>query len=90
MRFVFTQLLATVAVLSNATKTEDYPEFAEFLDNGGYDWEPHQVKTEDGWYLTLFRIKPDKEVVAATKPKLPLYLLHGSMDSAAGFLLRSD
>ena len=22
----------------------------------GYDWEPHEVETEDGWYLTIFRI----------------------------------
>ena len=23
---------------------------------GGYDWEPHIVETEDGWFLTIFRI----------------------------------
>ena len=21
-----------------------------------YNWEPHKVETEDGWFLTMFRI----------------------------------
>ena len=33
-----------------------YPEFDELLGGYGYDWEAHEVKTEDGWYLTLFRV----------------------------------
>ena len=69
--------------------TEDevaaYPEYAAILENYGYDWEPHEVKTEDGWFLTVFRIKP-----VENKGKLPLLLVHGAMDSAAGYIVKSS
>lgn len=41
--------------VSEAVK-EAYPEFAKYLGELGYEWEAHEVKTEDGWYLTLFRV----------------------------------
>jgi len=73
-----------------ATKQEikAYPDFAELLEKYNYDWEPHEVKTEDGWYLTLIRVKTTGK--AEPDPsKLPILLLHGSMDSGLGFLTRS-
>lgn len=73
--------------------TEDeikaYPEYAELLEKYNYDWEPHEVKTEDGWYLTIFRIKPPAWL-ANDPDKLPLLCVHGSMDSAKGFILKSN
>ena len=66
-------------------KVAAYPEYAAVLETYGYDWEPHEVKTEDGWYLTIFRIKPEVK----DPSKLPLYMVHGSMDSAAGWLYKS-
>ena len=55
------------------------------MDIFGYDWEPHNVETEDGWYLTVFRITGIKGVpVVSDKP--PILLLHGSGGSAMGWL----
>ena len=36
-----------------------YEDWADLMDRvGGYNWEAHQVVTEDGWRLTVFRILP--------------------------------
>ena len=43
--------------VSEAQK-EKYPEFASLLGGFGYEWEPYEVKTEDGWHLTIFRVLP--------------------------------
>ena len=33
-----------------------YPDFAAKMDEYGYAWKAHKVKTEDGWHLTIFRM----------------------------------
>ena len=35
---------------------EKYAEFADLMDRLGYAWEKHEVKTADGWNLSMFRI----------------------------------
>ena len=35
---------------------EKYSDFASLMDSLGYAWEAHEVKTEDGWNLSMFRI----------------------------------
>lgn len=79
-------LLGLKSVLA-ATEEEKkaYPEYEEILADLGLDWEPHEVKTEDGWYLTLFRVLPPSDL-ERDPTKLPIYLVHGSLDSGKGFL----
>ena len=40
-------------VMSQSWK-ETYAEFDAVAK--GLDWEPHKVETEDGWFLTIFRL----------------------------------
>lgn len=94
------KLIKSIAVLALALlqetvdaatekEKEAFPEYAQWIGYSGLDWEPHEVKTEDGWYLTIFRIKPPAE--ADKDPsKLPIMTVHGSMDSAAGYMNRSS
>ena len=35
---------------------EKYAEFADLMERLGYAWERHEVKTADGWNLSMFRI----------------------------------
>ena len=52
-------IILTLALTCNGATDIDrayYPEWSAALDLYGYDWEVYQVKTEDGWYLSLFRI----------------------------------
>ena len=49
------------------------------MDNRSLAWEPYQVKTEDGWFLTIFRItgKVDSEpnyLKDDNKEKLPVVM----------------
>ena len=46
----------------------------------GYPLEAHQLQTEDGYILSLFRIP-------ASPQRQPVLLQHGLLDSCAGFLL---
>ena len=60
----------------------------------GLDWEPHEVKTEDGWYLTVFRVISDKgdyksQSKSDEPEKLPILMVPGSVDSAFGFMSRA-
>ena len=57
MVLVFLALIVG-AVLADTEETdkEKYPDFADLLGWYDYDFEAHEVKTEDGWYLTLFHI----------------------------------
>lgn len=51
------QLIAATGCLA-ATEEEQakYASWSKVMDNLGLNWDPYQVKTEDGWFLTMFRI----------------------------------
>ena len=57
---------------------------------GGYDWEPHVVETEDGWYLTIFRITGANgkkfPLAEENKGKPPILIQHGAAHSATGWM----
>ena len=60
--------------------TLDYSWFQQVADRRGYTWEPHQVQTEDGWWLTLLRITAvNGETYDSEKP--PVFMIHGATDS---------
>ena len=62
MRILSALMLYLVAVsLNGCLAASDierayYADWAEVCDYLGLTWKPYQVKTEDGWYLTMFRI----------------------------------
>ena len=68
---------------------ENYPEYAEILEGLNYDWKPHMIKSEDGWYLSAIRIRPERDNPYQEGKNTPLLLLHGSFDSALGFVNRA-
>ncbi len=58
----------------------------------GFAFEEHQVITEDGYIMTLYRI-PGKLVDQRKKTKEvgpPVLLVHGLLDSADGWLVHDD
>ena len=36
--------------------SEQYPRFADVMEQWGYDWEAHKVHTDDKYILTTFHI----------------------------------
>ena len=71
---------------TTAADREKYPEFAKIAHMDSYDWEPHTVETEDGWFLTLLRITGvDGEKFETRNPNMadkpPILIQHGATDS---------
>ena len=78
----YTALLAMTAVeLGFAQDAQDqnerYPEFAELMNQAGYTWEAHEVKTEDGWNLSMFRITGRTDVEVQQWNDTPVLIQHG-------------
>ena len=67
-----------------------YPDLAEIADVFGYGWEAHKVETEDGWFLTLFRITSVDGERLSTRPenrdKPPLLMQHGASGNGHGWI----
>ncbi|XP_063623034.1 lipase 3-like [Cydia splendana] len=60
----------------------DLKDFIEIAAENGYIAEKHEVVTEDGYILTMFRIPPGNN---CTK-KVPILVMHGLLQGAEGFL----
>ena len=49
--------LTTVIIAQTQEQKERYSKLDNAMKGaGGYDWEPHTVETDDGWFITMFRI----------------------------------
>ena len=55
-------------------------------DRFGYGWEAHEVETEDGWFVTVFRITQANGQDLTKSDKPPILLQHGSAQSAFEWL----
>ncbi|CAH2268284.1 jg5483 [Pararge aegeria aegeria] len=75
--FETTTLAANEDVHLNAT---------QLIKKHGYGVEEHVVKTDDGYFLTLFRILP-RQVSLEEKPRPVVFLMHGFLGSADEWLL---
>ena len=56
----------------------------------GYDWEAHEVTTEDGYNVKMFHItgKRGYEWYESTRPEIPVLIMHGAtMDASTWFSL---
>ena len=87
---MYSRLIATAALAvfsANAQSELDKMQYARWsaaMEKEGYTWEPYQVETKDGWYLTLFRItgRTDGLVKHDGKHHAPVLITHGiSMDA---------
>ena len=56
-------------------------------DRFGYEWEPHVAETEDGWFLTVFRITAVKGKALPEDPtKPPILVMHGAGQASHDWL----
>ena len=64
-----------------------FKEFSDVMNHygDGYDWEPHEVITEDGYILNMFRLTANELGEPITAPKGPLFLQHGLTVNAANW-----
>lgn len=70
---------------SGLGKVCDEKLFKKIVDDMGYPTQAHRVVTEDGYVLRLFRIQSkDSDFL---KPKPPVLLQHGLLDSADDWVL---
>ncbi|XP_063832088.1 lipase 1-like [Ostrinia nubilalis] len=72
---------------SNDTSLESIPEdgklnFSELAVKYGHKCDEHQVVTEDGYILTVFNIKGNKNK--------PVFLMHGIIDNCDTFIVRGN
>ena len=73
--------LAELALSQTAEEKALYPDWSKVMKEQGYMWEPHTVVTEDGWYLTLFRITGRNGKLTTPDPlKYPILVQHGAFD----------
>ncbi|GIL46967.1 hypothetical protein Vafri_3829 [Volvox africanus] len=91
--------IATKAATIPRLETDPLTKLAELVVPYGYPLDVHNVETEDGFILTLLRIPHGRaDVEAASSAKLRrsvgtaasrpvIFLQHGLLDSAAGFLV---
>jgi len=61
--------------------------FEEVVADKGFDCETHQVRTEDGYLLKLFRVR-DKTIIG--KEAKVVFMQHGLFASAGTFMKYAD
>lgn len=80
------QLNQVFAAAAQVHNEDDHLNATELLKKYKYPVEEHEIKTEDGYYLTLFHIPPMKLIRDVTK-KPVVFLMHGLLGSADDWLL---
>ena len=97
MNDIYKFFVALIALIMNSsfaqldTERAYFPVFAESADLVGVTWQHHYAKTEDGWYLSMFRLtglvdKQPNYLQDKNKDKLPIIMQHGSFSSAQDWL----
>ncbi|XP_041985087.1 lipase 3-like [Aricia agestis] len=69
-----------------AKKDAETKNATEMIQEHGYAFEKHEVKTADGYFITLFRILPKKDIREVGQRPVAL-LVHGLLGSADDWLL---
>lgn len=75
---VVSENIECVKSWSNKKKTSFFSK-DELITKYGYNGETHNVETEDGYILTVHRIRKDNGK--------PIFLQHGLIDSSAGYVI---
>uniref|UniRef100_A0A7S3I9Z9 Lipase n=1 Tax=Fabrea salina TaxID=342563 RepID=A0A7S3I9Z9_9CILI len=81
-------VLALLSNLSLAEPPEAKMSFTEVCDYYGYRAESHQVTTQDGYILTLFRV-PGLKNETLKKEKPAVFLQHGLLDLSDTWIMNS-
>jgi hypothetical protein len=68
---------------AKADQSDIYKNISEIVTSHGYKFETHEIKTEDCYFLTVFRISGKKD---ESKIGAPVLLQHGFIDSADGWV----
>ena len=58
------------------------------MDSFGYEWEAYESETEDGWYITMFRITGvvGDDSIKPVEERMPLLIQHGlNMDAESWY-----
>ena len=66
--------------------TSEYDRFESIMKKWGYDWEAHQVETEDDYILTTFHILSETAGSQDSESKGTVLIQHGSYNDAASWL----
>ncbi|GLG98546.1 Lipase [Gryllus bimaculatus] len=89
-------LLVAVALLATAASAAPEPRVLEedaylscpeLITKYGYPVEQHEVTTEDGYILTVFRIPYGKTSTTKTANRKPVYVQHGLLSSSDDWIL---
>ena len=84
---LFKLLLLLPPLVMSVDQEVKYAEFHDAVAKYGYMWEPHEVKTEDGWHLTMFRITGiDGQRREEDPNRFPLLMQHGFGESATSWV----
>lgn len=57
------------------------------IKSAGYPVEDHEIITDDGYILHVFRIPHGKKSVLMNRIRPPILLMHGFLDSSNGFIV---
>ncbi|XP_037952851.1 lipase 3 [Teleopsis dalmanni] len=78
-------LLTLIIITCGLSHVNGKDLVCQIIESNNYTCETHQVRTEDGYQLTLHRIPPKNP--NTTNHLLPFLLMHGIIGSAADFVL---
>ena len=85
-------ILITICLALALTFAKEHPEaklqFYEYCQHFNYPIQKHQVITEDGYILGVFRIQ--KKATTIRDGLKPILLLHGLMDSSDTFIVNEE
>ena len=66
--------------------TTEYPRFEDVMNKWGYDWEAHQVQTDDDYILTTFRVLGKTGEASQADSKGSVLIQHGGYQDGADWL----
>ncbi|XP_050300262.1 lipase 3-like [Anthonomus grandis grandis] len=81
--------LVVVSVISYGTHGFETPKqnFTNVVESFGYPTEVHEVETEDGYLLNVFRVPYGQKSEAKQPNEYPVIINHGLMGSAENFII---
>ena len=83
----FALLIALLSLQNVWASIADDPDYGadtrELILSRGFDYEEHEIETQDGYILTTFRILNDE----IEEPKMTVLLVHGILSSSRDWLI---
>jgi hypothetical protein len=73
----------------SAPDPDEHRSVPDLITSKGYPAEEHQVTTDDGYILTVHRIRDGRFPKARGQPKPVVFLQHGLLDSSATWVVNA-